>query len=768
MKKSIHKHETKILLLLGYHIKRDMKTINKHQSDSDSSKTCKKKIKKDVFVNNHGSDQALETELKQSDNKRKTKHLTDVNNSDSPKKKLHKIEFESDLNKQSICEELPKSSKKSKNKKNHSDLNESINSHIIDGVTYSKKDKYTELLDLDLSKKKNKKNKSINEKTEKINDYQKDDNKGNSISSLDLSYQNDCEKLHKSPKKSTHGKNNSEINDSLISVIGNNISCIKKEGDTESPNLGKKNKKKNRLSINNDNSSEEINHNKKDENDGLEKIRKKENNQTIKTEFEKSNKRKVKQYLNDSDENNSPKKKRIKIEVESDTDFYKKKDRKGKDVSIDVSQISSIHPDNYDDEYYLDIKVKQEITDKNIKVKKKYSKSSFDLNNQSENEILPKSSEINKQKKSNHHLNESVNRHIVNEDSASETSEANFGQNKNEKYVMYNHNDTDNKSEKLKTQQDYTKNANKIKSEAISRDSISSEDISSNEENTNKKHIERKSLQQSLTFVNGNNFEDENESIHEEHRKKEKTTYSTIFKTISKGNDNLKPVLNKNQKNSIISNDDEIWILKWPQKIDVKTLTKNEITLGSKCKIKINDNTYCGSIENNVNKVTVMSLQQDNYVINNLNLNGIINFRKRIPKLHLQDDVSLTKNQPNFAFLPEANCRHPLFGSDFKRALKQPHFVANQLKENETEILMMQDENRKKHKKLKKHLKEEKDEENITIETEYDAHKKSRKRKYSDNKSKHSTKKMKVLSSNPESAEAWKSEKAIEETLFNF
>ncbi|XP_052755219.1 GATA zinc finger domain-containing protein 14-like isoform X2 [Galleria mellonella] len=547
----------------------DMEIVNKNQCESDLSKTPNKIMQMYNFENNY--EQAMENEFKHHNNKWKIKHLTHGKDSVSSKKMWHKIVFESDTD----------SYKKSEKYKNindnvsqissiHSDddpddemyLNVKVKQEMtgIDKKTRKVKNKemnskfisdfynQNECVELLKSsknckhkinhghnsglgkkkKKKSKKDKFINENNTEINNEQKDDNKGSSMSSFNLNYQNDSEKLCKTHK---NRRDNSEMADSLNSITGNEVSCIKKDGDTEmlDSNLRKKKKKKNRLTIKNNNKSEEIN-DKKDEDDDEEKTNN-ENSQIIKTEIGNSNKRKCKHYLIDSDENNSPKKKRIKTEAVSNTEFCKKENRKLKDVSVDVTQMSSIHPDN--------------------------------------------------------------------------------------------------KSEKENTEHDPRRKADetKLKTEPISHDYISS-DISSNEGYTNKKHIiKRKSLQQ-------NQSEDENGSNQEVYRNKENniTTYSTMFKKKSNGNDNLKQVLDKNQRNSIITNDDEIWLLKWPQRIDVNTLKRNEITLDGKCKVKINNNTYYGNIDNNVHRVTIMSLQQDNYVIKNLILNGIVNFRKRVPK----------------------------------------------------------------------------------------------------------------------------------------
>lgn len=239
-------------------------------------------------------------------------------------------------------------------------------------------------------------------------------------------------------------------------------------------------------------------------------------------------------------------------------------------------------------------------------------------------------------------------------------------------------------------------------------------------------------------------------------------------------NPNLKLLSQKITNKTNLTRDDEIWILKCPREINIKDFESTALNINGKCKIKIGGQTYEGSAgEEQSETIPLLIMEQNKYKIRNFPLNGIINLRKRIPKAHFRDDNIMVNNQTNFIPLPDTKCRHPLFGTNYKKALKIPTAIAERLNVKDTEDNMIRTAKRKKKKNKKdNHTSEQVDpQSDVTMKTEPELsdmrEKKIKKRKNIDDEGP-APKKMKRIKHDPESAEVWESEQAIEENLFNF
>ncbi|XP_060800915.1 uncharacterized protein LOC106130822 isoform X2 [Amyelois transitella] len=195
----------------------------------------------------------------------------------------------------------------------------------------------------------------------------------------------------------------------------------------------------------------------------------------------------------------------------------------------------------------------------------------------------------------------------------------------------------------------------------------------------------------------------------------DKLNVSSRIKLLQKENSNLQPVINKSSNENVITDDDEIWILKCPSDINIKNLKDSEFNMDKKCKFKMNGETYHGSVEYNVKKMTVTSFEQDQCVIRNVPLNGVVYLKKRIPKQFVQDECLLLQSQNQCIPLPETKCRHPLFGAHYKKAIKVPKKIAEKLKEDQNGDLSPEQHTKVKKKK-KKRLRESLED----VETDHD------------------------------------------------
>lgn len=521
------------------------------------------------------------------------------------------------------------------------------------------------------------------------------------------------------------------------------------------------------------------------------------------------------------EEVDSPKKKRIKSEPGSDSDSIKiKKKKKDKDLtngSIDDSF-------NYEDEY-LNFRVKQEkelhesaSLEKSKKNKKRQSSHNASID---DNEIGTvtnvsvqndkKSNKKKKIKKENSvSIEESFNVQEQSQLSEEESKEVSHKSKKKKKSEvktlreLSDQVDKDNmdKKETPKQTSKYTKyerssvenlngfsseenrGVNKKLPEAKLSDNLQNDDSDDYGSNNHKPKtsIVKTVTQRTPRLSERIKFEDEIESdshsdIHTTFQNITEDPHSSHLKSFLEENCTLQTISNYPNKNAGISDDDEIWILKCPHDVNINKLNNTDINLDNKCKIKINGETYCGNLDDNV-EINVMSSTKNDFKIKKMVPNGIIHFRKRLPKPHFHEDNVMVNNQTDFIPLPATKCRHPLFGSNYKDAIHVSIKGLNSSQDFNASYSPVK-KKKKKHKKnydqeveLQK-LKLEYDSESSLKKTpkeelDQDLKRKKAKKKKHSNDNDYCGKKSKKIKLEPDSAEAWASEKAIEENLFNF
>lgn len=241
-------------------------------------------------------------------------------------------------------------------------------------------------------------------------------------------------------------------------------------------------------------------------------------------------------------------------------------------------------------------------------------------------------------------------------------------------------------------------------------------------------------------------------------------TESKKIRRYLKSNSHLKPV-SIQEVNSFISKDDDVWILQCPHGIDVTQLENSDITIDEKCKMKIDSQTFHGNLNTDFNCVTVLNYHKRKPVIKNLLIHGMVKFRKKIPRPHYFEDNVMINNQTNFIPLPDTKCRHPLFGPDYKKAMKIPAAVKARFRALENEELEEVQEVKIEKKRKKKHKKEKIEIESDVVDSKAEVPRKKRKFLYTDEEEP-APKKSKKIKHDPD--QVWESEEAIKESLFNF
>lgn len=229
-----------------------------------------------------------------------------------------------------------------------------------------------------------------------------------------------------------------------------------------------------------------------------------------------------------------------------------------------------------------------------------------------------------------------------------------------------------------------------------------------------------------------------------------------------KSNPHLKP-LTIRKVNSFISKDDDVWILHCPHGLDITQLENSDITIDEKCKMKIDDQTFHGNLDTDFNRTTVLNYHKMKPVIKNLAIQGTVHFRKKIPRPHYFEDNVMVNNQTNFIPLPDTKCRHPLFGPDYKRAIKIPAAVKARLRAIGHEELEEVQEVKSERKRKKKHKKEKIESDVVDFKAEVP--RKKRKHLHTDEEEP-APKKSKKIKHDPD--KVWESEEAIKESLFDF
>lgn len=224
-----------------------------------------------------------------------------------------------------------------------------------------------------------------------------------------------------------------------------------------------------------------------------------------------------------------------------------------------------------------------------------------------------------------------------------------------------------------------------------------------------------------------------------------------------------------------LTDDNDVWLIRCPQEVKVEFFQDKKWNLDSKCKIKLDQQTYEGEVSDNKSNVTVLCAKNDKAVLKNVAISGCITFRRRLPKAHIEENNIMINNQTNFIPLPDTKCRHPLFGVNYKKSVKLPRSVAERLR---PALGVTPSLNSIKKKKRRDRRKSEADDEDYSAPTKVEqetaaiTHSVATKKKKS--KRKHSTSteesapRHKRTKRDLESADAWDSEKAIEENLFNF
>ncbi|KAL4711552.1 hypothetical protein ACJJTC_018854 [Scirpophaga incertulas] len=221
------------------------------------------------------------------------------------------------------------------------------------------------------------------------------------------------------------------------------------------------------------------------------------------------------------------------------------------------------------------------------------------------------------------------------------------------------------------------------KSENSYRDSFSELDalvkneiMSGNEIST----IEEEKSEISLVMTENNNLTNDNDKSHSENYESSKKIMRFI-----QYQKNLQQLSVCDDK-SVITSDDEIWLVKCPQEVVLDNFIDKTITLDNKCKLKIDGETFCGTIEDEIPKVTVMTSEKKEFIIKNINTNGIITFKKRLPKPHFIENNVTVPNSLDFIPLPETKCRHPLLGSNYLQSIVIPESVQLQLNTCNNEV----------------------------------------------------------------------------------
>ncbi|CAD0252995.1 unnamed protein product [Spodoptera exigua] len=473
----------------------------------------------------------------------------------------------------------------------------------------------------------------------------------------------------------------------------------------------------------------------------------------------------------------------IKQEPDSENDLKKKKKRnKHESYSIqNESQDSASY-----DETYLNMKVKLEETSvvpsKKHKQKKKRHSSSIDFNSinfnnevnnedthisNQEAEKSIKSKKIKKLKKGN-----ASNDQVIDEKTyVTEPDVSLLEQTIRNTEHNYNNNRSIIQNDTL---HDGSEEESNGEISAIKCDDSNIHAISFMDKSIEKSKSRTKRLSDRIRF------EDDIESNINESSLEEDNTYSEqikkplILKKVTKINPNLKQVPHTFNTNVSINQNDEIWVLKCPKEINISDFTNTTLSVHGKCKVKVAGQTYEGSAEEEQShRLSYLGIDHNKLKIKNISLSGVITLRKRIPKAHFRDDNIIVNNQSNFIPLPETKCRHPLFGSNYKKSLKIPAAISERLNmQANGEVLKTEKRKKKKGNKDEKRVEQVESQELSISEMKSEPglavrEKKKKKRKLLDDEGP-AKKKVKRIKTDPESEEAWESEKAIEQNLFNF
>ncbi|XP_050342598.1 putative uncharacterized protein DDB_G0289041 [Nymphalis io] len=486
----------------------------------------------------------------------------------------------------------------------------------------------------------------------------------------------------------------------------------------------------------------------------------------------------------------------IKSEPDSDFDTPRKKKKKKHHNSNKELQES-----DYDDSY-LNYKVKQEQVSflepapVKTKNKKKHKKNSESLNEDLENTRQEvdtskhsESSQIDnklnvqeeelvekkKKKKSKKNTSDTI---ALNDDF--DNSDNNFQAKKKlkkKKHEKEINNKSFDQSEDSQIEENSCINSSTLDNNFIDDDHIKeNSDCDLNNESTNTESkadyaitSDIKPSKQISKILDRLRFEDEDSIDSEPKENDDETNFSKHLKKFFENNKKLSLITPNAQTESVITEDDEVWIISGPHELNVKDFKGKHIKIDTKCKLKFKGQSYDSVIDNCTKKAPILSYNKNKLYVKNFPIINSINLRKRIPKAHIPEENVITNNQINFIPLPETKCRHPLFGINYRKATKIAPSINERLNNAVIESSNGDKEKRKKHKKEKRKVEIESDVETkpFTETIPMESAKKKRKRK-SSTKDEHVAKKAKYKKNEPDSTDVWESEQAIEKNLFDF
>ncbi|XP_045446302.1 MATH and LRR domain-containing protein PFE0570w-like [Melitaea cinxia] len=506
----------------------------------------------------------------------------------------------------------------------------------------------------------------------------------------------------------------------------------------------------------------------------------------------KSKKRKHEETatINESEEE---KPKPIKSESESDFDAPKKKKKK---KSKDDSNINESQQSNNSDDSYLNYLVKQEQTSfaepapVKSKKKKRHKRdsemvTSEELDNHNHDKSTDKNdiengvkeeieSKKKKNKKSKHEANTSTDDFEPSDDNLKPKKKL-----KKKKQENIINSTSYDKSEIPQISQiedisaiDSSTLVNNYLDDDQSKVNVDENDMSQEIESNTSTCPDTSSsnkVKKSHTIADRLRFEEEDSVDYTLKENVDDTKLSKNLKKFIESNSNLSIVKASAEKGTMLTPNDEIWIIKAPHDLNVQDFAGINMKIGGRNKLKINGQTYDLVSDDSIEKAPILMCDKNKIYIPHVPINSIINVQKRIPKAHIPEENVMVNYQPNFIPLPETKCRHPLFGVNYRKATKIAPSVAERLKDTVVSSPVNDERvKKKKHKKEKRKLELESESEMKPLDEEASviSSKKKRKRK-SSIKEEPVTKKAKYVN-NEDTGDVWESEQAIEKNLFDF
>lgn len=509
-------------------------------------------------------------------------------------------------------------------------------------------------------------------------------------------------------------------------------------------------------------------------------------NDTVKvngTETMKSSKRKI-TFENSDSEFNHTSCKKIKIEPESDHETHKKSKK---------SKQSKLSKDTSEDENYLNVKVKEEQHTFTVPEVKHRKKNKRKLSSEEKEEETLLNYESKKENAELTQCSEEYDLEINNTNGATEDyGQKELKRKKKKKRRSSNENSitssdskfivdeklavqTDKNNSTINTSLDYSKDEISIieKVKPYQNNTVDSYDMSYAEATQLNNGEESSHLPEKGSY-NTNDCPQkvsEQMSLEEDFEpmvasKKDDGVSSSKLKKFLKTSPHLKAILDQIPDETRISQDDEIWLIRCPRMLDVNSFKGKTLTLEGKCKVKLEGQSYEGQVQAEYDQLAFTSMKHNNLIVSSMPVAGAIHLRKRVPKTHLQQESCGMENSTGFIPLPVTKSRHPLFGANYKAAMRIPSEIADKLNRIDE---LPNSYSKKKKKKNKRHEEDQRrgePKEEIWPKAEKSIKKK--KRKKSDNVESSAPKKTKHSKCESKTSEAWDTEKAIEDNLFSY